>query len=216
LARRLGGPAIDTRHNVLAKTTRTLKKGELTRQDLLAAGRSVFARVGYQAAETVQIAREAGKSIGVFYIYFQNKDDLLASLVEEFSAEMQGTVAGPLNPPEEVVSILSTLWTIYKKHAPTFLALTEAAVTVPSFAAISRTLRDFAKDDFSSMIRERQRQGFCRGVDADFAGAALETMVHYCLYEWLARGMGDFADEAEERLALETLVGVMRSVLQLS
>ena len=199
----------------MAKPSRKLKKGELTRQDLLAAGRSVFARVGYQAAETGLIAKEAGKSIGVFYIYFQNKDDLLASLVEDFRTEMQGTVSGPLNPPEQIGSILSTLWTIYKKHAATFLALTEAAVTVPTFAVILQTLRDFAKSDFSGMIRERQRHGYAQGIDADFGGAALETMVNYCLYEWLARGMGNFKDETKEHMALETLVGVMRAVFEL-
>lgn len=199
----------------MAKSKPTIKKGELTRQHLLAAGRAVFARVGYLGAEAGQIARKAGKSSGVFYIYFQNKDDLLANLVEEFRAELHQTLPGPLNAPEEIFSVLSAIWTIYKKHASTFLALTEAASIDPSFAKISRTLRTYARNDFTHMIRERQRLGFCQGVDASYSGAALEITVNYCLYEWLAQGTGNFRDEAQERIALETLVSLLRAVLQL-
>jgi AcrR family transcriptional regulator len=189
-------------------------KGELTRQDLLSAARAVFAKAGYGGAETGQIAREAGKSSGVFYIYFENKDDLLATLVDEFRAELHAAIRGPLNAPEEIGDVLTTLWDVYKKHAGTFIALTEASSTSDAFARMAFDLRDYGKRDYANMIRQRQRAGACAALDAEIAGAAIETMVNYCLYEWLARDLAHFEDEAHERKALGNLIGIVRAALE--
>jgi AcrR family transcriptional regulator len=191
-----------------------LKKGEQTRQDLLAAARAVFARDGYAGAETGRIAREARKSIGVFYIYFENKDDALRTLVEEFRTELHESIARPLNAPEEIGSVLETLWSVYKRHAATFVALIDAAAGNSEFAEIARTLREYAKADFSNMARQRLGSGLPADLDPRFAGEALETMVNYCLYEWLARGVAHL-DDARERLALDALVTMARGALRL-
>jgi AcrR family transcriptional regulator len=191
-----------------------VRKGELTRQDLLAAARTVFAKSGYVGAETGQIAREAGKSSGVFYIYFDNKDALLATLVDEFRSELHARLGAPLNPPEAIGAVLATLWDVYRNHAGTFIALTEASSTSQAFARMASELRDNATRDYANMIRTRQQAGACAALDAEIAGAAIETMVNYCLYEWLARGMANFQDEAQERRALGNLVGIVRAALE--
>jgi AcrR family transcriptional regulator len=183
---------------------------------LLAAARTVFAREGYLKAEISQITREAGKSNGVFYNYFDNKDDLLRHLVDEFRQDLRAHgLHKPTNAPEEVQDILATLWQTYKSHAATFLALTEAAAVDARFAELFQPLRREAREDFAGMIRVRQKAGFCTGLDPVYTAIALETMITYCLYEWLARGLGTFEDATQERKAFETLTSVMKTVLGL-
>jgi AcrR family transcriptional regulator len=195
---------------------RALRKGEQTRTVLLAAARTVFAREGYFKAEITQITREAGKSSGVFYNYFDNKDDLLRNLVDAFSQDLRANgLRNPANAPEDMQRILATLWQTYKAHAATFLALTEAAAVDPRFAEIYQPLRSAAQDDFAGMIRARQKEGACLGLDPGYTAMALETMVSYCLYEWLARGLGSFHDADHEQTAFDTLSRIMQTVLGL-
>jgi AcrR family transcriptional regulator len=53
-----------------------------TRERLLAAARSVFARSGYHGASVEEVASEAGFSTGALYSNFEGKEDLFLALME--------------------------------------------------------------------------------------------------------------------------------------
>jgi AcrR family transcriptional regulator len=197
-----------------ATPRRTLTKGQNTRKLLLEAAKTVFYERGYINAEISQITEEAGKSIGVFYRYFENKAAILSSLVDEFNQYIADQLASPSNAPEDAQRVLEVMWRTYKVHAPTLLALNEAATVDPAFAAALAKVRDFTRDDFAGMIRTRRAQGFCQGLDDRFAAMALETMILQCLNEWLGRGGGVIKDAAEERRAFVSLAGVLEAVLK--
>ncbi len=179
------------------------------------AGRRVFARDGYLNAEINDITREAGKSNGVFYNYFENKADLLVKLINEFKSDLHGkAIPSPVNAPENARQIVAALWSTYKAHASTFLAITDAAAFDARFMQEQQVLRAYARADYANMIRARQSQGYCRNLDPVFTAMTLDNMVSYSLYEWLARGDGAFEGAEQERKAFETLAGVMDAVLQ--
>ncbi len=54
----------------------------LTRERLLAAARTVFARRGFHGASVEEIAAEAGYSTGALYSNFDGKEDLFLALME--------------------------------------------------------------------------------------------------------------------------------------
>jgi len=193
---------------------KALTKGQNTRKLLLAAASVVFSKRGYLNAEISQITKEAGKSVGVFYTYFNNKADVLNCLVDEFNQDIADQIRSPSNAPEDVRRVLEAIWATYKVHAPTFLALSEAATVDPAFAAALGKVRDFAREDFGGMIRARRAEGLCKGLDDHFAAMALETMVMSCLNEWLGRGGGLIKDAAEEQRAFDTLAGVLEAILK--
>jgi AcrR family transcriptional regulator len=190
-----------------------LRKGQRTRKQLLEAASRVFARKGYLNTEISQITQEAGKSIGVFYAYFENKAELLTSLLDDFNTEIGQRIVTDTHAPESARFVLSTIWNSYKAHAPTLLALTDAATVDANFAAALEALRNFARNDFAGMIRIRQAAGLCRGMDPRLTAMALETMTNQCLYEWLGKGLGAFEDEAQEEQAFDTLAGIVDTVL---
>lgn len=64
------------------------KPAEQRRADLLEAGRSLFLSQGVAATSLDDITSRAGVSKGLFYLYFQSKDDLVQALQDQFSAEL--------------------------------------------------------------------------------------------------------------------------------
>ena len=65
-------------------------QGRATMQRLLDAGTHVFNQRGFPAARVDDIVRAARTSHGTFYLYFTNKEDLLAALAAKCAEEVAG------------------------------------------------------------------------------------------------------------------------------
>lgn len=82
------------------RLTREQSKAQ-TRQRLLSAARTVFARRGYHGASVEEIAAEAGFSTGALYSNFDGKEDLFLALMDhvmdaycaEIAAEVDGVAS---------------------------------------------------------------------------------------------------------------------------
>src|ERR1700722_11179822 len=82
------------RTRMARKRTTTLRReprqarGTRRIAELLDAADRVFAAVGYEAATTNAIAREAGASVGSLYQFFPGKEALLRALTTRYQEEM--------------------------------------------------------------------------------------------------------------------------------
>ena len=65
-------------HSVGSRAGSTVDK----RDAILKAAAVVFAKRGFFQSQVADVARQAGIAAGTVYLYFQNKDDLLASIFE--------------------------------------------------------------------------------------------------------------------------------------
>src|SRR3954466_1532779 len=77
-----------------AATTSRERQKAATREALLAAGRTVFVRDGYQRASLDRVAAEAGFTKGAVYANFATKADLLLAIYEERSAARVELIPG--------------------------------------------------------------------------------------------------------------------------
>ena len=68
-------------------------RGERTRSRLLEAGEEVFGRRGYHDASIADITHGAGVAQGTFYLYFDNKRELLRAVIEERGHELRATLS---------------------------------------------------------------------------------------------------------------------------
>jgi len=75
-----------------ARMTREQSRAN-TRERLLRAARSVFARSGFHGASVEEIASEAGFSTGALYSNFSGKEDLFLALMEREIDEHAGEIA---------------------------------------------------------------------------------------------------------------------------
>jgi len=65
------------------QTARSARVRAASRGKLLAAARRLFTRKGYAATTMRDVARAARSSVGNLYFYFENKDQLIRTLLEE-------------------------------------------------------------------------------------------------------------------------------------
>jgi len=79
------------------------------REAILRSATRVFARHGFFNAQVADVARDAGVAAGTVYLYFQNKDDLLASIFERTMREAidqgRAALAGVTDPLERLTAI---------------------------------------------------------------------------------------------------------------
>ncbi len=81
-----------------AEPIKTVTDRHAIRDRLLAAAQSLFARNGVHRTQVAQLATEAGVSVGAFYRYFRDKDELYHDLLQDrfaaYLTEMRSLLAG--------------------------------------------------------------------------------------------------------------------------
>lgn len=65
------------------ETDATRRRAEERREGLLRAARELVARHGFAGAKVTAIARSCGTSVGLVYTYFDNRDELLATVFRD-------------------------------------------------------------------------------------------------------------------------------------
>jgi TetR/AcrR family fatty acid metabolism transcriptional regulator len=69
-------------------SSRRKREAEARRREMLEAAARVFARRGFHAATIAEVAAEAGIAVGSIYLYFDTKEQLYFSVVDEKAEEL--------------------------------------------------------------------------------------------------------------------------------
>lgn len=195
------------------------RKGEATRQALLDAARTVIARDGFVNARITDIAREAGKSVGVFYSYFKDKTELFSALVEAFYDDVVRLTPAPKAYEEHttaaVRAAVSGFWSSYRQYHPEMLGLFEGAFADPSLLEVWRKIRKRGMRRFAFRIRKQQELGKCQGVDVELTASALQGMLEFTCFNWHSRRL-DFPGTAiNDDKAVDAIYHVIAKVFEL-
>ncbi|MDX2643095.1 TetR/AcrR family transcriptional regulator [Streptomyces sp. PA03-1a] len=111
------------------KPRRRQARGERRVAQLLEAAADVFCKVGYTAATTNAIAREAGVSPGTLYQFFPNKEAIaieLGAILNQRMREGHGELFTPENaslPLREMLEVIVAPMIEFNCQNPAFLAL---------------------------------------------------------------------------------------------
>jgi AcrR family transcriptional regulator len=109
-------------------------QGRATMQRLLDAGTQVFTERGFPAARVDDIVRAARTSHGTFYLYFTNKEDLLAALASECAHEVRDLAdgIGPIDTGRDgyaaLRSFIADFVDVYRRHGAVIRAWMEGQV----------------------------------------------------------------------------------------
>src|SRR5918912_130912 len=76
----------------VANLNRSQRRRERTRQELLAAAKTVLAAKGYHNTKIIDIAAAADIGVGTFYLYYPTKDALFLELVEETARALRAEI----------------------------------------------------------------------------------------------------------------------------
>jgi AcrR family transcriptional regulator len=130
-----------------------------------------------------RLAGEAGMSRANFYIYFEDKGDLLRRLAGQVfgdlaaSAERWWSMAWR-HDPDDVRSAMTGIIASYRRHQPVLVALNEMAGYDPQVAATYRELLTGISGRLTQVIEDGQADGLIRGeLPAATTASALSWMV---------------------------------------
>jgi AcrR family transcriptional regulator len=91
----------DCEHDIVAPSARAAR-AERRRRQVLDAANAVFRRHGFHGASMAQVAAEAGMSVGHIYRYFENKEAVIAAIVDEDLKSARETMARMTQDPAGV------------------------------------------------------------------------------------------------------------------
>jgi AcrR family transcriptional regulator len=141
----------------------------------------------------------------VFYRYFADKEDLLASLAQSFLNELAGLPKIP-DDGDFFVSAVRVYWRMFKPNIGIMVAVDQLAATQPRFALLQQQFRRFGMDIVGASVRTAQRQGYATGLDADHVALAIALLFERYTSASLAAGLSDDA-------AITTLSTIWRRTL---
>ena len=122
---------------------RRIQQAEATRQTIVRAARTLFARHGYQATTIQAIAREAGVAVPTLYATFGSKAAILSALVksagadETIRADARAAFAEP-DPRRQLVLAARVMRSIHENDADIEDLLWQAGGGDPDLAAVWR------------------------------------------------------------------------------
>ena len=184
------------------------ERGRRTRDNLLAAGRTVFEQRGYANTRMSDIASAAGVSHGTVYTWFDDKEALLRALVDDIVTEVFAALAIGDEVPEPEQRMLEAnrrYLAAYRRHGRMLEVVEEAAATDTRYRdALAGVRRDHVAR-VTHDIERLQKAGVAeRDVDPAVAAGALCAMVEGFGRHWYGRGEQAVSTHDDET-AVETL-----------
>ena len=128
---------------------------------IIHAGYELFSEVGYHGTNTVEIAKRAGVSTGIVYGYFQDKRDIMISVLQIYVDEVYTPVldimksmGAPLDIESAVPKIIDMTLKMHKKNAKLHNTLHSLATTDETVNATFIALEDNITENISKQLKE--------------------------------------------------------------
>jgi AcrR family transcriptional regulator len=173
----------------------------------------VFAERGYGAATVGAITKVANTAHGTFYLYFRNKDEAFAQVLEAVMFDVHDRVLsfstdGDLRSALE--QALRGFLGVFAENEGIWRTLFEGALTDPGLAQTWADFRDGFHKRVVVLLEELQAAGLVRRLDAE------TTAVAFCaMGEWMAMSQLVMPPErvAAQDQMLATMVDVWHHAL---
>jgi len=194
--------------------------GAATRADLMAAGRRLFARRGYDGASIRAITREAGTNLGAVTYHFGSKRGLYAAVLEQglrpIAARVDAAVRSEGTALDRMLRVVEAYFAHFEEHPdPPHLLLQEVAAGKQPPDVVLEILRS-VREGIAGLQVEGVTDGSVRaGHPVLTALSVVSQPIYLALVSPLLRTVGpvDLMDPATRRLALEHTLAFVRAGL---
>lgn len=180
-------------------------RGRRTRAALIRAAREVFERDGFTDSRIVDITTLSANSVGTFYTYFEDKEEILKVVLAEALDEVleRALWAKDARAAEEPLTALSaalhSFLEHYRDHVQLMLLIEQAAGIDPEFRADKRRReRDLVRLN-AEIVRDWKERGIAHfDMDPVQATSALSGMMNRIAYNSFVFGEFDSVDDLVE------------------
>ena len=166
----------------LASASRASReRGRRTLVKLLDAAVAEFTAYGYSGARVARVAKRAGTSHGTFYVYFEDKDDLLVAILQEIEGEVNAvlTAVPRFEPgPEGAAAVrewVEQVCRVLQRHGPVLGAITDAMTSLDNPKVATFALQNLAA--WTTSLADRIRAARPEGVDPNVAAIAVNALI---------------------------------------
>lgn len=167
----------------------TSARGRRTRAALIEAAREIFERDGFTDSRIVDITTLANNSVGTFYTYFADKEEILKVVLAEALDEMlmRALWAKDARATERPLTALTTALRSflehYKNHVKLMLLIEQVAGIDPDFRAVKRRRElDLVRENAEIVRVWRERGVADFDMDPLRATSALSGMMNRVAY----------------------------------
>ncbi len=189
-----------------SRETREARK-ERKRKLIINAALTLFSQRGFHGTTMAEVAREAGISVGSIYQYFQNKDHLYHSVLEERCNEILDAVRELLDPDrpfrENLRAVLRALHELAERNH-SFFRLYLSSEHLPVLEEVRERLgtrADVIYQKFLSFFTEMMEMGMKRGelreVSPLLLAQAYLGITNTFFFEWLKGNVASLKDTEE-------------------
>jgi AcrR family transcriptional regulator len=159
------------------------------KERIFAAAIETFSRKGSANTTMQEVAETAGVGKGTLYRYFDNKEDLISSLVkagiEEMTDQVKKAVAKIKDPAEKLEKIIITQLEFYNQRRDFCRFLTrEIWGCQNKFKEHIKALRKNSTALLENVIEEGIELEEFKGVDPETAAVSLNGMVNITALHW--------------------------------
>ena len=175
------------------------QRGRARRQQILDEAVRLFAERGYHPTSVADIVGSLGVGKGVFYWYFESKDDLFLEILAASSHDLrrlqQAAIGDEPDPLRRIELGIRASLRWFREHRHLF-NLSQFAATEERFAVVLRQNDAVAIDDITRHLKEAMADGSIPDQDPAMVAHALVGATRH-----LARTYLYFADEPVELVA---------------
>lgn len=160
-----------------------MKENNKTRDRIINAATEVFFDKGFSDATIDDITNYASLSHGTFYIYFNNKKDVLYELVKETFDLLYDATENPWKREHSYESLRESIrgfFIMNQTHWKVIRTWQEAAMQDAEFMQLWEALSDQIARRIKQNIESSMRRGLCQPINSAVAARALSGMIkHY-------------------------------------
>jgi AcrR family transcriptional regulator len=186
-------------------------RGRERRRQLLDHAAKRFAENGYHPTSVADIVGGLGVGKGVFYWYFDSKEQLFLEILKEAQTDLRraqrDAIVDEVDPVRRLELGVRAAFAWWSKH-PEIVNLLQFAATEDGFARALRRGQDVALGDAVTHIKEAIAEGRIRDAEPEALAHAVVGLTGHLARELVHR-RGDDPDEVAD-LAIAILLDGMR------
>lgn len=160
------------------------------REQILDGAKRCFLAEGFEAASMNEITTHAGVSKGTIYVYFQNKEDLFAALIDRERGRLLASAETELDPGKPVGEALRAFGIALATHLTADETIRSQRMVLGIIERMPRVAtRFFAQDQTSAVtilcrfFEQKEAEGVLRIADRDLAASQFLALCNSWLHK---------------------------------
>ena len=180
-------------------------KSQRTREEFLDAARRVVARKGFLNATIAEIAREAGRAPGTFYLYFPSKLALAYELARQFDAAAAGGSARSDPTLErrveaDIEAAVEQFWRTFSEQLAIVVGAYQLSLVEPAFTEEWNGIRRRVARRFQAGMERTQAHRIPSDKDCLPEASAVSGMLFHTALVRKFLEPGDDVPQADEHI----------------